>query len=56
MLFLAFGAGAIAQVVVQIARGAARERPLGRFLVGAPVASGLLVGFLIMYTTGMLVQ
>jgi zinc transporter ZupT len=56
VLFLALGAGAIAQVVVQIARGAARDRPLGRFLAGAPVASGLLVGYLLMYTTGMLVQ
>jgi hypothetical protein len=43
-------------VVVQIGRGAARDRPIRSFLTGAPVASGLLVGFLIMYTTGMLVQ
>ena len=54
--FLALGAGAIAQVVVQIARAAARDRPLDRYLAGGPVAAGLLAGFLIMYTTGMLVQ
>jgi ZIP family zinc transporter len=56
VLFLGLGAGAIAQVVVQIARAAAGERPMSGYLVGAPVASGLLAGFLIMYATGMLVQ
>ena len=56
VLFLGLGAGAIAQVVVQIARGASGERPLAEFLVGPPVAAGLLAGFLIMYATGMLVQ
>lgn len=56
VLFLGLGAGAIAQVVVQIARGAAGERPFATFVTAAPVASGLLVGFLLMYTTGMLVQ
>ena len=56
VLFLALGAGAIAQVVVQIGRAAAGERPLARFLGGAPVAGGLFAGFLLMYCTGMLVQ
>jgi zinc transporter ZupT len=56
VLFLALGAGAIAQVVVQIGRGAARDRPIGSYLTAAPVAAGLLAGFLVMYTTGMLVQ
>lgn len=56
LLFLALGAGAIAQVVAQIARAAAGERALGAYLAAAPVAGGLLVGFLVMYGTGMLVQ
>ncbi len=56
VLFLGLGAGAIAQVVVQIARGAAADRPLPGFLASAPVASGLLTGFALMYATGMLVQ
>ena len=56
VLFLALGAGAIAQVIVQIARGAARERPLGQLPGRRAGGVGLLVGFLIMYTTGMLVQ
>jgi zinc transporter ZupT len=56
VLFLALGAGAIAQVVVQIARGVAGERPVGAYLRSGPVMAGLLAGFAIMYTTGMLVR
>ena len=56
VLFLGFGAGAIAQVVVQIARGAAGDRSISGYLSGAPAASGLLVGFVLMYATGILVQ
>jgi zinc transporter, ZIP family len=55
VLFLAVGAGAIAQVVAQIARGMARERPLGALIRTVPVAGGLLVGMAIMYATGMLI-
>jgi zinc transporter, ZIP family len=53
--FLGFGAGAIAQVVVQIARQmAGREKVLERF-ASAPILIGLLVGFGVMYATGLLV-
>lgn len=56
VLFLALGAGAIAQVIVQITRGVAAERPLPQFLRTTPVVLGLLAGFMVMYATGMLVQ
>lgn len=55
-LFLALGAGAVAQVIVQIARGVAGSKPLPVYLRQAPVVLGLLAGFALMYTTGMLVQ
>ncbi|HEV8632160.1 MAG TPA: metal transporter [Thermoanaerobaculia bacterium] len=55
VVFLGVGAGAIAQVVVQIARSMARQRPLGDLLRSAPVAWGLLVGVAVMYATGALV-
>jgi hypothetical protein len=56
VLFLALGAGAIAQVIVQITRGVAGERPLAAYLVNAPVIAGLFAGFAVMYATGMLIQ
>jgi zinc transporter, ZIP family len=56
VLFLALGAGAIAQVVVQITRGVAGQRPLRAYLGSAPVVAGLFAGFAVMYGTGMLVQ
>jgi zinc transporter ZupT len=56
VLFLALGAGAIAQVIVQIAKGMAAGRPLADSLRSGPVIAGLLVGFALMYTTGMLTQ
>jgi len=56
VLFLALGAGAIAQVIVQIGKGVAGTRPIGEYLRSAPVAAGLVGGFLIMYATGMLIQ
>jgi hypothetical protein len=56
VLFLALGAGAIAQVVVQITRGVAGQRPLAAYLSSAPVVAGLFAGFAVMYGTGMLVQ
>jgi zinc transporter ZupT len=55
VLFLAIGAGAIAQVVAQIARQMAGDAPLGRYLATAPVMAGLFAGFVVMYATGMLV-
>ena len=55
VLFLGIGAGAIAQVVVQITRQMVAGAPIGRFLATAPVLSGLCAGFVIMYVTGMLV-
>jgi zinc transporter ZupT len=55
VLFLAIGAGAIAQVVAQIARQMAGDVPLSRSLATAPVVAGLFAGFAVMYATGMLV-
>jgi zinc transporter, ZIP family len=55
VLFLAVGAGAIAQVVLQIGRQMAGEEPLARFFSTAHVMAGLVAGFIVMYATGMLV-
>jgi zinc transporter ZupT len=55
VVFLGIGAGAIAQVVVQITQSMARERGLGELLRSAPVAWGLLAGVVVMYATGTLV-
>ena len=55
VLFLAIGVGAIAQVIVQITRQVAGERPVVRFLASGPAFAGLLAGFAVMYITGMLV-
>jgi zinc transporter ZupT len=55
VLFLGVGAGAIAQVVVQITRQMAGQEPVARFFARAPVMSGLLAGFAVMYATGMIV-
>jgi zinc transporter ZupT len=55
VLFLAIGAGAIAQVATQIARQMAGDAPIGRYLTTAPVLAGLAAGFVVMYATGMLV-
>jgi len=55
VVFLAVGAGAIAQVVVVIGRGMARERGLGGLLRSAPVAAGLAAGVAVMYVTGMMI-
>lgn len=52
---LALGAGAIAQVIVQLVRQTAGDQPLGRHLATTPVASGLLVGVAVMYVTGLIV-
>lgn len=55
VLFLALGAGAIAQVVVQILRGMAKQRAIGSLLASAPVVCGLAAGFAVMYLTGLIV-
>jgi zinc transporter ZupT len=56
VLFLALGAGAIAQVIVKITQGIAADRPLAESLQSGPVMAGLFAGFALMYTTGMLIQ
>jgi hypothetical protein len=55
VLFLAIGAGAIAQVILQIGTQTARDLPLMRFLATGHVMAGLFAGFAVMYATGMLV-
>src|SRR6185503_7281203 len=55
LLFLGFGAGAIAQVVAQILRQMARDKPLGSHLSSGPVVAGLFAGVVVMYATGMLI-
>jgi zinc transporter ZupT len=55
LLFLAIGAGAIFQVVHQIASQMASRRESMASLVTLPNMAGLMAGFLIMYATGLLV-
>jgi zinc transporter ZupT len=55
VLALGLGAGAIAQVVVQISKQVAAGRPTAEWFASAPVMLGLLAGFAVMYATGMLV-
>jgi ZIP family zinc transporter len=55
VIFLAVGAGAIAQVVGQIARQMAGEVPIARAFAARPTLAGLIAGFFVMYLTGMLV-
>ena len=55
VVFLAIGAGAIAQVVVQIARQMAGNEPVSRHMATAPVLTGLMAGFGVMYVTGLMV-
>jgi zinc transporter ZupT len=55
VLFLAVGVGAIAQVVVQIARQMGAGKPLVRQLSRGPVLAGLAAGVAVMYLTGMMV-
>jgi zinc transporter ZupT len=56
VLFLGFGAGAIAQVILQISRGVAGDRPFAAYLQSAPAVAGFFTGFAVMYGTGMLIQ
>lgn len=55
VVFLSIGAGAIAQVVVQIARQMAGAEPVGRRFASAPILTGLMAGFVVMYATGLMV-
>jgi ZIP family zinc transporter len=55
VLFLAVGAGAIAQVILQIGKQTAGDVPVMRFLAAGHIMAGLFAGFVIMYATGMLV-
>jgi zinc transporter, ZIP family len=55
VLFLGLGAGAIAQVIVQISKQMAGGQPIGQRFATAPIMAGLLAGFVVMYATGMLV-
>lgn len=58
VLCLGLGAGAIAQVVVQLSRqvgNASSGQPAAVRFASAPVMLGLLAGFAVMYATGMLV-
>jgi hypothetical protein len=54
VLFLAIGAGAIAQVVLQIGRQMAGARPLAQYFATVRMMAGLLAGYAVMYATGML--
>jgi zinc transporter, ZIP family len=53
VVFLGLGAGAIGQVVFQIARQMAGERSIAERFATAPVMLGLCAGFAVMYATGM---
>jgi zinc transporter, ZIP family len=55
VLFLAIGAGAIAQVIVQIGKQTAGDVPVMRFFAAGHIMAGLFAGFAVMYVTGMLV-
>jgi ZIP family zinc transporter len=55
VLCLGLGAGAIAQVIYQVARQMAGPRPVLAQLTSVPIALGLATGFAVMYATGMLV-
>lgn len=55
VLFLALGAGAIFQVIFEVVRYQARDKPVLQVLTMPHHLGGLLVGFLLMYLTGFLV-
>src|SRR5262249_31919513 len=55
LLCLALGVGAIAQVVVQIAKQMAGDEPIVNFMARGPMLAGLFTGFIVMYATGMLI-
>ena len=55
VLFLALGAGAIAQVVVQLARQVVGEESVARYVTTPSVAGGLLAGVAVMWVTGLVI-
>jgi zinc transporter ZupT len=55
VVFLAVGAGAIAQVLIQIARQVAGRRQVTEFFATGTALTGLIAGFAVMYVTGMVV-
>jgi zinc transporter, ZIP family len=55
VLFLAIGAGAIFQVIYEVVRYQAREKPVLQVLTMPHHLAGLMAGFLVMYLTGFLV-
>ena len=55
VLFLALGAGAIAQVVVQLTRQVVGEESVARYVTTPPVAGGLCAGVTVMWVTGLIV-
>ena len=55
VVFFAVGAGAIAQVIVQISRQMAGDVSVSQHLATVPVLTGLTTGFGIMYVTGLIV-
>lgn len=55
VLCLGLGAGAIAQVIHQVARQMAGTEPVLARFTSAPVAAGFFAGFAVMYSTGLLV-
>ena len=55
VLFLALGAGAIAQVVVQLARQVVGEESVAEYVATPSVAGGLFAGVAVMYVTGLIV-
>ena len=55
VLFLALGAGAIAQVVVQLTRQVVGEESVAGYMTTPLVAGGLFAGVAVMYVTGLIV-
>jgi len=55
VLFLALGAGAIAQVVVQLTRQVVGEESVAGYVTTPPVAGGLFAGVTVMWVTGLVI-
>ena len=55
VLFLALGAGAIAQVVVQLTRQVVGEESVAGYMTTPPVAGGLFAGVAVMWLTGLVI-
>ncbi|HEY2934071.1 MAG TPA: metal transporter [Acidobacteriota bacterium] len=55
VMFLGIGVGAISQVILQIVRQMAGSQPIIQFFSRATVLAGLMAGFVVMYSTGLLI-